>query len=292
MVFKGFKARLLLRLLLLVAGILVAVFVLYRTDWYITAFCLFLLVVFQLYDMLYFVERTNRDISSFLESIKHSDFTQRFSVEGTNSSFRNLYDGFNEISEAFQRVKTEKQAHYYYLQTIVEQVGIGILTFNAEGEVQLVNQVAKDLLRVPHLRTVQALERVSPDLVQALWQTQHNEKTLVTVALEQEQLMLNLHVNELIPQGQLIRIVTLQNIRSEMEEQELQTWQKVIRVLTHEIMNSITPVISLTSTVAGLLETEVIAKRAAGEAIETEVLEDMQAGLQTIEKRSAECSIS
>ncbi|WP_237586737.1 sensor histidine kinase [Pontibacter russatus] len=287
MVFKGFRARLLLRLLLLVAVIVVAIYVVYRTDWYITAGCLLLLALFQLYDMLYFVERTNRDISSFLESIKQSDFTQRFAVEGASSSFRDLYGGFNEISESFQRVKAEKQAHYHYLQTIVEQVGIGILTFDAHGEVQLVNQVAKDLLRVPHLRKVQALERVSPELVLALWQTPHNQKALVTVALGQEQLQLNLHVTELLSQGQLLRIVTLQNIRPELEEQELQTWQKVIRVLTHEIMNSVTPVISLTATVAGLLETEVISKQAMGEAIDQEVLEDMQAGLQTIEKRSA-----
>ncbi|WP_162054348.1 sensor histidine kinase [Pontibacter pamirensis] len=287
MVFNGFKAKLLFRLLLLVAIIVVTVFVLYRTDWYMTAFCLFLLVLFQLYDMLYFVERTNRDISSFLEAIKHSDFTQRFAAEGANSSFRDLYSSFNEISESFQRVKTEKQAHYHYLQTIIDQVGTGILTFNEKGEVQLVNHVVKELLRVPHLRNIHALERLSPELVHALWHTKHNEKSLVTVTQEQDQLLLNVHATELYSQGQLLRIVTLQNIQSELEEQELQTWQKVIRVLTHEIMNSVTPIISLTSTVAGLLESEVIAKQAAGEAIEEEVLEDMQAGLQTIERRSA-----
>ncbi|WP_460925334.1 sensor histidine kinase [Pontibacter brevis] len=271
----------------MVAIIVVTIFVIYRTDWYMTAFCLFLLVLFQLYDMLFFVERTNRDISSFLEAIKHSDFTQRFAAEGPNSSFRDLYASFNDISESFQRVKTEKQAHYHYLQTIVEQVGVGILTFDEEGEVQLVNHVVKELLRVPHLRSVHALSRVSPELVHALWHTKHNDKALVTVVLDQDQLLLNIAVTELRSQGQLLRIVTLQNIKSELEEQELQTWQKVIRVLTHEIMNSITPVISLTSTVAGLLESEVIAKQAAGEAIEEEVLEDMQAGLQTIERRSA-----
>ena len=78
MVFNGFKAKLLFRLLLLVVAIVVTIFVVFRTDWYMTTFCLSLLVLFQLYDMLYFVERTNRDISSFLEAIKHSDFTQRF----------------------------------------------------------------------------------------------------------------------------------------------------------------------------------------------------------------------
>jgi nitrogen fixation/metabolism regulation signal transduction histidine kinase len=287
MVFKGFKLKLLLRLLALVAVIMVAIYVIYATDWYITAFCLFLLVLFLLYDMLYFVERTNRDISSFLEAIRHSDFTQRFAADGPNSSYRDLYDSFNDISAAFQRVKTEKQAHYHYLQTIVEQVGVGILTFDEEGEVQLVNHVVKEQLHVPYLRHIEALERVSPELVQALRHMQHDEKALITVPLEEDQLLLNLHVTELLSQGRKLKIVTMQNIKSELEEQELQTWQKVIRVLTHEIMNSVTPVISLTSTVSHLLEEEVISKQATGEKIEEEVLEDMQAGLQTIERRSA-----
>lgn len=109
----------------------------------------------------------------------------------------------------------------------------------------------------------------------------------MTLERNQEQLLLNLHAKELLLQGRVLKIVTLQNIQSELEEQELQTWQKVIRVLTHEIMNSVTPVISLTSTVSALLEQEVIGRRAAGESIDQEVLEDMQAGLRTIEKRSA-----
>ncbi len=276
-----------LRLLLLIGVALVMLLVLYRTDWYMTALCLLLLILFQLYDMIHFVERTNRDISSFLEAMRHSDFTQRFSAERANASYQELYASFNDISDAFLKVKTEKQAHYHYLQTIVEQVGVGILSFDEDGEVQLVNEVTKNLLHVPHLRHIDSLERLSPELVQALYSIAHQEKRLVTVQLKQEQLLLSLHASELLLQGIPLKIVTLQNIQSELEEQELQTWQKVIRVLTHEIMNSITPVISLTATVSGLLQQEVIAKQQAGQKIDSEVLEDMQAGLQTVEKRSS-----
>ncbi|TPE44529.1 ATP-binding protein [Pontibacter mangrovi] len=276
-----------LRLLLLVGVVLLLMLVLFRTDWYITALLLFLLVLFLLYDLVHFVERTNRDISSFLQSIRHSDFTQRFATEGANASYRELYQSFNSISEAFLQVKTEKQAHYHYLQAVVEQVGVGILSFDEEGEVQLVNHVTKELLHVPHLRHIDALERVSPELVQALYSIRPNEKRLVTLQSNVEPVLLNLNANELQLQGQLVKIVTLQNIQTELEEQELQTWQKVIRVLTHEIMNSVTPVVSLTSTLNNLLEQEVVQPLAAGKSINEEVLEDMQAGLQTIEKRSA-----
>ncbi|WP_276497408.1 sensor histidine kinase [Pontibacter litorisediminis] len=287
MVYSGFRVRLLVRLFLLVCIVLLLMLVLYRTDWYVTALCLFFLVLFQLYDLVHFVERTNRDISSFLQAMRHSDFTQRFATEGVNPSYKELYQSFNDVSEAFLRVKTEKQAHYHYLQAIVEQVGVGILSFDEEGEVQLVNNVSKSLLRVPHLLHVDSLERLSPDLVQALYSIGHEEKRLVTLQVNEEEILLNLSATELLSQGRQIKIVTLQNIKPELEEQELQTWQKVIRVLTHEIMNSITPVVSLTSTVNNLLEEEVVAKLAKGESIDEEVLEDMQAGLKTIEKRSA-----
>ncbi|WP_266204657.1 sensor histidine kinase [Pontibacter kalidii] len=285
--YSGFRLRLLLRLFLLVAVVGVLLLVLFRTDWYMTALVLFLLVLFQLYDLIHFVERTNRDISSFLQSIRHSDFTQRFATEGGNPSYRELYQSFNDISEAFQRVKTEKQVHYHYLQAIVEQVGVGILSFDEEGEVQLVNHVTRELLHVPHLRHLDSLERISRELVQALYTIGHEEKRLVTLQVNDELLLLNLNATELQMQGQPLKIVTLQNIQSELEEQELQTWQKVIRVLTHEIMNSVTPVVSLATTVSNLLEQEVMVRHETGEGINQEVLEDMHAGLKTIEKRSA-----
>ncbi|RIJ33983.1 sensor histidine kinase [Pontibacter oryzae] len=287
MVYRGFRLRLLFRLLLLVGMVLLLLLVLYRTDWYMTALFLFLLMLFQIYDLIHFVERTNRDLSSFLQAMRHSDFTQRFATTGVNPSYRQLYQSFNEISEAFQEVKTTQQAHYHYLQAIIEQVGIGILTFDEQGEVQLVNHVTKELLHVPHLRNVSALERLSPELVHVLYTLGHQQKQLVTLQVNNDQVILNLSSTELLSQGKQVKIVTLQNIGPEMEEQELQTWQKVIRVLTHEIMNSITPVISLTSTVADLVEQEVAKKQANGRAVDEEALEDIQAGLRTIERRAS-----
>ncbi len=276
-----------MRLLLLVIVIVGFLVILNRTDWYVTAFCLFLLALFLIYDLVYFVERTNRDISSFLQAMLHSDFTQRFASNNKNTSYQNLYQSFNAISDAFMRIKAEQEANYHYLQAIVEQVSVGILTFDEHGNVLLANQAVKEMLHVAYLQHVDALHRVSPELVQALKNTGNNGKALITVQAGQNQLLLNVHVTEMISQGHKLKIVTLQNIQSELEEKELQTWQKVIRVLTHEIMNSITPVISLTATISSLVQTDVVEKYKAGEEIEEESLEDIQAGLQTIERRSA-----
>jgi two-component system, NtrC family, nitrogen regulation sensor histidine kinase NtrY len=286
MVYNRFRANLLLRVGLLIVSIVGLTLVLYRTEWYMTAVCIGLLLLFQLYDLVHYVERTNRDISSFLEAIQHSDFTQRFAVKGGNPAFKELYESFNEVTDAFQRIKTDKQAHHLYLQTIVEHIGVGIVSFDEDGRVLLVNQVIKEVLHMPHLEHIEALSRISEELVEVLHNIGHNERRLVTLQVRDEQLQLALHATTLVSQGRTLKIVSCQNIKSELEEQELQTWQKLIRVLTHEIMNTITPVISLTSTVSQLVEEEVVGKAVAGEVPEEEVLEDIRAGLRTIEKRS------
>ncbi|NDK56702.1 GHKL domain-containing protein [Pontibacter sp. BT213] len=274
-----------LQVVLAMLSMVALLVVLFRTDWYVTAFCIGVLLALQLYALIHFVERTNRDITSFIESIRHSDFTQRFPEKGGNPTFSHLYKSFNEISDSFLKIKAEKQAHYLYLQAIVEHIGIGILSFDADGNVMLLNHVAKELLQQPHLTNIKALDRISTQLLDVLQKVGNNEKALVTLHHNHDQLLLSVHATVLVSQGKSIKIVSLHNIQAELEEQEVQTWQKMIRVLTHEIMNSMTPVISLTSTVASILEDEMAARK-VGEPINEEALEDIQDGLKTIERRT------
>ncbi|MBC5772490.1 GHKL domain-containing protein [Pontibacter sp. KCTC 32443] len=285
MVFNHFRVRLLVQVCLAMLSMVALIVVLFRTDWYITAFCLGVLLTLQLYGLIHFVERTNRDITSFLESIRQSDFTQRFPEKGGNPTFSHLYHSFNEISDSFLKIKAEKQAHYLYLQAIVEHIGIGILSFDESGNVLLLNHVAKEQLSLPHLTNIKALDRVSKQLLDVLQRITNNEKALVTLHHNHDQLLLSVHATVLVSQGKSIKIISLHNIQAELEEQEVQTWQKMIRVLTHEIMNSVTPVISLTSTVTGILEEEIKAKQAGCE-FSDEALEDIQDGLKTIERRA------
>ncbi len=287
MAYNRFRVRLLLRVGLLLLTMAATLLLIFQTQWYIAAACLCLFMLLLIYDLVHYVERTNRDITGFLEAIRHSDFTQRFAVQGADPSYRHLYQAFNDISKSFQDIKSDKQAHHLYLQAIVEHVGIGLLTFNEAGEISLVNQVTKEMLHMPYLRNIHSLSRISEELVEVLQEMENNEKRLVTIKPKQEELMLTLHASTLVSQGQTLKIVSLQNIRSEMEEQELQTWQKLIRVLTHEIMNSLTPVVSLASTVKSLVEHEVSDKYKAGETPDEEVFEDIRDGLLTIEKRSS-----
>lgn len=253
---------------------------------FVTGICLGLVIMAQIYDLIYYVERTNRELARFFTAIRHSDFTQHFTEKRQSTSFKELHAQFNEITTAFQKIKAEKEAHYHYLQAIVEHIRIGVLTFEENGDVQLFNKVAKELLQLPFLKNVKALERISLDLAQTVLELENGKKKLIRIDREKDQLFLLVSVASFNSQGKRIRIISLQNIRSEMEEQELDAWQKLISVLTHEIMNSVTPIISLTSTIRGLVEERVAHLYTPAEIEEDENLEDIQTGLQTIEKRS------
>lgn len=283
--FNRIRGWLLLQVFLAMSSMVALIIVLTRTDWYVVAFCIGMLLLLQLYGVMHYVERTNRDLANFLDAIRRSDYTQQFPVKGGDPAFAHLYTSLNAISDAFMKLKAEKQTHYLYLQAIVEHIGIGILSFDAQGNVLLLNHVAKELLHLPHLTNIRDLEHVSKELVELLERIGNNEKALLTLHQHHDQLLVSVHATVQVSQGKSIKIVSLHNIQAELEEQEVQTWQKMIRVLTHEIMNSMTPVISLTATVNGLLEEE-MENRQTGEPLNEEVLEDIQDGLKTIERRT------
>ncbi|HSI91767.1 MAG TPA: hypothetical protein VK927_11660, partial [Adhaeribacter sp.] len=282
MVYNRFRVGIVLRTLLITGVAILLVLAFFVKHWFVTGFCLALVIAGQIYDLIFFVERTNRELSRFFTAIRHSDFTQRFTGFQHNATFRELNGHLNEMMTAFQRIKAEREAHYHYLQAIVENIRIGVLTFDETGEVQLFNKVAKELLQVPFVKNVRALERISPKLVAAALEQENGSSVLVRVAREKDEMLLLVSVAAFSSQGKNIRIVSLQNIRSEMEEQELEAWQKLISVLTHEIMNSVTPIISLTSTIRQLVETRVETQYTQAEADEDDSLADIRTGLQTI----------
>jgi len=285
MVYKRFRANCIIRILLLGLTISGFFFFLFRTTLYAALFILGVFIIYQIYGLIRYVEKTNRDLTRFLQSIQYSDFSQTFKDDGLGSSFEALKKAFNEVMNAFRKTRTEKEEHYRYLQTVVQHIGIGLVAFQPSGEVELINTAAKRLLRVPHLKNIKSLESWSKPLVSTLLKLKSKEKALVKVEDSNELLHLALYATEYKLRGQNFSLVSIQNIHSELEEREIEAWQKLIRVLTHEIMNSITPIASLASTINELIK-ESYNMRASGEDINAESLTDIRHASQTIQKRS------
>jgi len=285
MAFKRFRIHVIARSILLALSLALLSYLLFRTSLFAAMFITGVLIIYQVFSLIRYVEVTNRDLTRFFESIKYGDFTQSFKDDKLGRSFTALRQTFNEVANAFRATRAEKEEHYRYLQTVVQHVGIGLIAFQPNGEVELINVAAKKLLQISHLKNIKSLESLSPKLVETLFRLNPRDKALIKVDSDGESLQLALYSTEFKLRGQVFSLVSLQNIQSELEETEIEAWQRLIRVLTHEIMNSITPISSLASTVHQLLK-ESLADLPSPDESDTELMDDIQSALQTIQKRS------
>ncbi len=291
MVYKNFRINCLARVALLGATIYLFFYLLFQTHWYATLFIIGCIAFYQIYALIHYVDKTNRDLTRFLQSIKQSDFSQTFTGGGLGSSFDALNAAFAEVTDEFRRTRAEKEEHYRYLQTVVQHVGIGLISFQQNGEVQLINTAAKRLLKVgatgrsPLLKNIRSLESFSKPLVDTLLRLRPGEKALVRVEDHNESVQLAVYATEFKLRNQKLTLVSIQNIQSELEEKEMEAWQNLIRVLTHEIMNSVTPIASLTATVNDLL-TPPSGNQEPVKETSAETMDDVRGALQTIQKRS------
>jgi nitrogen fixation/metabolism regulation signal transduction histidine kinase len=240
-------------------------------------------ILLQLVELFRFTSQTNRKLTRFLESIKYSDFISGFTSDNTlGRSFKDLNLAFNEVLEAFRKARAEKEEHWQYLNTVVQQVRTGILSYDDKGNVQLINANARKFMNVTALKNIEELKEKSLRLYQAITETKSGKSTLYKGSNE---LHLTIQVTELRIRGIDVRLITMQNIQPELQKQELEAWQNLTRVLRHEIMNSITPISSLTSTLRDVLEYDLVKKNGHFE-LKAEGAEDLKEGLNTIENRS------
>lgn len=213
-------------------------------------FVLFIITVFNLF---YYVDQTNRDLVNFLASIKFNDYTTTASAAHRGKSFGQLYDGFNLINRKFQEVRAEKEANHQFLQTVVEHINTGLLCYNEEEEIVLMNKSLQSLLHKSYLINLEGLKTVDEKLCTTIRELPSGERTLIKLIIDNKLLQLAIQSTELTLNKKRLRLVSVQNIQSELEAQELDAWQKLIRILTHEIMNSVAPISSLSSTLKDII---------------------------------------
>ncbi|UII20389.1 sensor histidine kinase [Fulvivirga ligni] len=283
MVYKDFRFKVALRVILL--GITMAIFTycIQSSTLFITGLIIGIIVLLELIEIFHFISNTNRKLTRFLESVKYSDFASGFSSDNKlGQSFKDLNQAFNEVLEAFRKARSEKEEHLQYLHTVVEHVSTGLMSFDDHGKVELMNATAKRFLKVDQLRNIEELIAKQSRLYKVLFDLPTGKSTLFR---SEGDVQLAVHATELILRGKKIKLVALQNIQPELQKKELEAWQNLTRVLRHEIMNSITPIASLTSTMKDILM-EDLTKQEDHYTLIEETVEDLQDGLGTIEGRS------
>ncbi|MFY0651386.1 MAG: ATP-binding protein [Cyclobacteriaceae bacterium] len=283
--FKNFKVVLVVRIVLLVLTIVLLVNAFYAGSYTLTKILFAIALWVQVQLLIKFLDKTNQELSGFLDSIKYDDFSHTYSTKKTGTSQDKLYEQFNNVIKKFREIRAEKEAQYQYLRTIVHHVAIGIITFDKKGEVQIINAAAKNLLNVDILKNVEQLSDISQELVASINDLQTGGRDLVKITKNGEEVQLSVYAIELVQMNKEFKLISIQNIKSELDEKEMDAWQNLIRVLTHEIMNSVTPISSLAATV----ETELESKLKDGTEVSSftnEDVDDFYQAVKTIHNRS------
>ncbi len=283
--FKNYRLNILFRVILLAVSIgLVAYFVTEKK--LIVPVIVTVAVIFEVTSLIRYLDKTNRELTSFLESIRFSEFTRSFQIESMGGTFNELNRAFNEVMHDFQKVRAEKEESFHYLQTIVQNIDVSVIAYSGDGNIELINKTAKKLFQLASIKNLKSLESLSPELVATLLGIKPGENKLVKVQFEDDILQLAIYASTIKVKDKLIFLVTIKDIQNVLEEQETEAWQKLIRVLTHEIMNSITPIASLSSTLDLMLKGMVAEGNGEELHIDKESVSEIQEALQTINKRS------
>lgn len=278
MVYKSFRANCVLRILLITVNIGLFFYFCFGTTLYSTMFILGAASVVQVAALLNFVNKTNAYLARVFGAIRYDDFSDRIHTGFQDSSFRELAAELNGIIERFRETRLEKERQFHYLQAIIQQTGIGFISLSPDGDVDLINGSARKMLRISRFTHIRQLESISAEFAETLDRIKSGEKAFVKVDAGGDSAQLAVHANDVRLRGRKYRLLTLQNIQSELEEKEMDAWKNLIRVLSHEIMNSITPISSLASTAKALVNSH--------DELTAADIGDIRQAVRTIESRS------
>lgn len=283
--FRNFRLGIIIRSLVLSIAMFSTVYAFQQNEWYVTTVISAILSIAVLINIIGYAEKYKKGLSEFLLSIKSRDFISSSSLVSDRKSKDILKEAYNIIMTEFQNIRIDKEVQYHYLKTLIEHVRIALFTFEENGSIQFINKTASDLLGVHQNHKISQLKSLDGNLYNLVIRLKSGESELIKVKIHDELLHLSVYATEIKIQNKQIKLISLQNIKQELEFQELESWQKLIRVLTHEIMNSVTPISSLSNAINESLS-EIGENKSKLAKISDDDFEDMISSLKTIETRS------
>jgi len=249
---------------------------------YIYLIILVPVIAWQIADFYRFFRKTQDELEQFVESIHYRDFSRHFDVSHAPVELKTMRKGFNDINSTFKVISREKETQYLYLQKILELVETGILSYEVQsGDVVWMNDSLKKILGIPYLKSLNSLEKRDVYLFQEINQLQPGAGKILSISKDNGIVKVLASATAFQTDNKTYKLAAFQNVNEALDETEAKAWQKLLSVMTHEIMNSVAPISSLAETMLDRLEkaTEFMLEQPAA-------IEDLELGIETIRRRS------
>ncbi len=279
--FKRVQFKIFIRILLLFVSLTLGSYLLVTKN-YNYLILLAFVILFQLIEFYRYHFKAQKELEQFVESIHYRDFSRHFSVKKAPLELRSLREGFNQITTTFKEISKEKETSFQYLQKILELVDTGIMSYNLEnGEIIWMNESLKKMLNLPYLKTIHSLIKRDKDLYEEVISLKPAESKIAIVHLENRSFKILLSGTAFQTDDDKFMLIAFQNINEALDETESKAWQKLLSVMTHEIMNSVAPISSLADTLKNRLE-----KSIPHLGNKEGAVHDLEVGIDTIKRRS------
>jgi two-component system, NtrC family, nitrogen regulation sensor histidine kinase NtrY len=285
--FKSLGFKIILRVSLLFLSLWLLVHLYQTTTLWFSIIGLAGLIILQLILLINLTNKVTADVERFADTLKNKDYSLVFSTTHSGGGIKRLYKSFNDIILHSKNLELERERIFLLFQTILEKVKFGVITIydealeddNERQEILFMNEASLSILGVPKYQYWRRLENHIPELVSEIRQIRNGGKKFLEMLIDGTRYQLSVEVMRLQLINKAHLIITIQNIKDEVEQKEIEAWNKLINVLSHEILNSITPIASLSDTLGTMLDGKT-------EITDKEDIEDLQTAVRTIKKRS------
>lgn len=285
--FKSLGFKIILQVVVLFLSLWLLVYLYQNTTLWFSIIGMSLLVILQVALLIRLTNKITRDVERFADTLKNKDYSMVFSTTQSGGSIKRLYQSFNAIILHSKNMELEKERIFLLFQNILEKVKFGVITIYAEAldegnekeEILFMNEAILSILKIPKYQYWRRFENHIPDLVNEIRQIKGGGKKFLEMLIEGTRSQLSVEVMPLQLINKTYLIITIQNIKDEVEQKEVEAWNKLINVLSHEILNSITPIASLSDTLNAILAGK-------NEITDAEDIDDIRTAVATIKKRS------
>jgi len=282
--FSQFGAFLALRLTIIMTALIIVGFLIVTPGYHAATLLGLLITAGLALEMFKFITKTNQEVSRFLEATRYADFGQRFDFGKLGAGFAELDAAINQILKHFRDERTEHESELRHLKALLEHVPVPLISIHANDQITIWNNSARRLFGITRVTRLADLEQFGTEFLKQISAIQAGENILATFQVDNMEQRLTIAASEITMASKTERLISLQNIQSELDGMQLSAWQDLVRVLTHEIMNSITPVASLAKTAADLVDD--VSAQVADKAEIVDALGDVKDAVSTVARRS------
>lgn len=250
--FKNFGLHILLRLIVLSMGIAGFIYMFNNPRYHVATFLMFMIVFGMIYELWLFLNKTNREVLRFLSSARYADFSQTFEFEDTGVGFEALGETFTDILDHLKKLRMTQETELINLRAMINHIPVPLMAVKDDESLSLINNASRRFFGTSKPTKVSDLKQYGEDFYEKIKNFKAGEKPVAKISVDGLDTQVSLGLMEVTSNTGTVRLVSLQDIGQELESTQLSAWQDLVRVLTHEIMNSITPVASLAQTTADI----------------------------------------